>query len=182
MFRLADREYKIAHAALEIFDRTEEGTICWGLKIVAERGEGSDDMAQWKPAILSDVLLETRPGQIPHWYSIAGTTVAWDEPNEDPQALLEVYETTGIYKCKWQFLPVSGNARVRLILDGHADIDADHQKVPIHVDALLGIAPWLMARMPEHECLALYQRLGFQDPVEFRAQKYGVSSLVFLNQ
>jgi hypothetical protein len=182
MFQLADHEYNVSHAAIELFDRTEEGTVCWGLKIIGEPGDGSDDMAHWKPAILSDVLLETQPGQISHWYDIAGTTIAWDEPNEDPQALLEVYETSAIYKCKWQFLAVPGNKRVRLVVDGFADIDEDHGNVPIHLDTLLGVAPWLMARMPEQECLALYQRLGFKDPVEFCAQKHGVSSLIFLNQ
>lgn len=39
-----------------------------------------------------------------------------------------------------------------------------------------------MGRLPERECLARYRALGFRDPVEFRAQKFGVSSLVFLNQ
>ncbi len=49
---------------------------------------------------------------------IEGTTLAWNEPNEDPQALFQVYETTGIYNCKLQFLAEPGNLRVRLILDG----------------------------------------------------------------
>ena len=182
MFRVADHEYDVEDACFELFDRSEEGTICWGVKIIGKSRGGSGDMSSWKPAILSDVLLETAPGQISHWYDIAGTTVAWDEPNEDPQALFEVYETTAIYNCECRFVAVPGNRRVRLILDGMTDINADYENVAIHLDSLLRVAPWPMARRPEKECLELYERLGFKDPVEFRVAEYGVSKLVFLNQ
>ena len=62
------------------------------------------------------------------------------------------------------------------------DIDVDYPKVPIHLDTLLGIAPWTMARRSEKDCLDLCHRLGLKDAVEFRVQEHGVSSLVFLNQ
>lgn len=182
MFRVADHEYDVTYACLELFSGIEGDTICWGVKIIGKGRGGSDDMSRWNPAILSEELLETKPGQMSHWYEIAGTTIAWDEPNEDPQALFEVYETTAIYQCKWQFVAEPGNRRVRLIFDGMADIDVDHQKVPIHLDTLLGIAPWPMARRPEKECLDRYNRHGFKDPVEFHVKEHGVSTLVFLNQ
>ena len=181
MFRVADHDYDVTHACLELFDRSEENTICWGLKITGKSLSGSDDMSRWKPAILSDVLLETPKGRMSGWQDIAGTTIAWDEPNEDPQALFQVYETTAIYKCKWQFLAVPGNARVRLVFDGMTDIDADYERVPIHLDTLLAIAPWPMGDMPERECLDRYRLLGFKDPVKFQLDD-GVSTLVFLNQ
>jgi hypothetical protein len=181
MFKVAEHEYDVTHACLELFDRDEEDTVCWGLKIVGEGRGAGDDMSTWKPAILSDVLLETKRGEMSHWYDIAGTTIAWDEPNDDPQALFEVYETTGMYRCKWQFLAVPGNKRVRLVLDGMADIDSDHQRVAIHLDTLLGVAPWPMAYLPEQKCLDRYRYLGFKDPVEFRLQ-HKVSFLVFTNQ
>jgi hypothetical protein len=182
MFRVADHEYDITYACLELFSGMADNTICWGLKITGKGRDGSDDMSEWQPVILAEELLETKPGQMSHWYEIAGTTLAWDEPNRSPQALFEVDETTAIYKCKWQFVAVPGNSRVRLIFDGMADIDVDHKRIPIHVDALLAIAPWPMARRSERECLDLYQRLGLKDPVEFRLQPHSVSSLVVLNQ
>lgn len=181
MFRVAGREYEVTHAALELFDRNDEDTICWGLKILGKGRGGSDDMSRWKPAVLSDVLMETLPGRVSHWYEIAGTTVAWDEPNEDPQALFGVYETTAIYNCKWRFLPAPDNTRVRLVFDGMTDIDADYANVPIHVDTLLGIAPWPMESMSQQAALARYHQLGFKDPVEFRVVD-GLSSLVFPDQ
>jgi hypothetical protein len=182
MFRVAHQEYEITQAALELFSGHDDTTVCWGLNITAKGPGGADDMASWTPAVLADRLLETEAGKMAHWYDIAGATLAWDEPNDDPQALFEVYETSAIYQCKWQFLAVPGNQRVRMVLDGFTDIDVDHTKAPIHVDALLGVAPWPMARRPEKACLELYRRLGFADPVEFRADRYGVSTLVFLNQ
>lgn len=85
------------------------------------------------------------------------------------------------YNCKWQFIAIPDNRRVRLILDGMTDIDTDYENIPIHVDTLLAVAPLPMARLSEQECVDLYQRLGFEDPVEFR--KDGTrSTLVFLNQ
>jgi hypothetical protein len=184
MFRVADHEYDITYACLELFSGFHDDTICWGVKITGKGRGGSDDddMAQWEPAILAEELLETKAGQMSHWYDLAGTTLAWEEPKRSPPALFEVDETTAIYKCKWQFVTVPGNSRVRLIFDGMADIDVDHKGLPIHVDALLGIAPWPMARRSERECLDLYQRLGLKDPVEYRLQPHNVSSLVFLNQ
>lgn len=180
MFRLLDHEYDVTYANLELFAARDD-TVCWGVKITAKSRGGSDGMADWRPAILSDALLRTKPGQMSHWYEIAGNTVEWDEPNEDPQALFEVDETSAIYQCRWQFLPEPGNTRVRLILDGMTDIDADHEKVSFHVDVLLGVAPWSMAARSQQECLARYHRLGFKDPVEFRVIGT-VSSLVFLDQ
>ena len=182
MLRVADHEYHVTYANLELFDRIEEDSICWGVKIIGKSRGGEGYLASWKPAILADVLLEAKPGQMTHWYEIAGTTVAWDVPDEDPQALFEVYGTTAIYACRWQFVAAPGNTRVRLVFDGMTDIDTDYEKVPLHVDTLLGVAPWPMSRMPEQECLARYRRLGFEDPVQFHSDKYGVSTLVFLNQ
>lgn len=181
MFRVGDHDYDITHASLEVFDRSEENTICWGVKILGRSRGGSDEMSKWKPAILSDVLLETLPGRILHWYGIAGTTLSWNEPNEDPQALFQVHGTTGIYNCKWQFLAEPGNKRVRLALEGMTDIDTDYQNVRFQVDTLLGIAPWPMGLTPKQECLDRYKQLGFTDPVEYRLDD-GVSTLVFLNQ
>jgi hypothetical protein len=181
VFKIADQEFDISHSALEIFDRSVENTICWGLKILADSPGGDHAMSRWEPAIVSDVLLETTPGQISHWYGIAGTTLAWNEPNEDPQALFEVYETTGIYDCQWQFLAEPGNLRVRLVLDGMTDIDTDYMRVPIHVETLLSVAPWPMGSIPRQACLDRYDQLGFEDPVEYRLDD-GVSTLVFLNQ
>src|SRR3954463_4057065 len=125
MFKVGDREYDITYAALELFSTSEEDTVCWGVKILGKGRGSEDDMSRWKPAILASVLLETKSGQKAHWYEIAGTTITWDEPNEDPQALFEVYETSALYKCRWQFIAVPGNKRVRLLFDGIADIDSD---------------------------------------------------------
>lgn len=174
------RDFDIRYAVLKMFD-SEADTVCWGVKIFGESRGGQDAISQWKPAILAPVLWETKPGQVSHWYDIAGTTVAWEEPDEDPQALFEVYGTTGIYQCKVQFL-ADPNSRLRIILDGMTDIDSDYAKVPIHIDTPLKVAPWSMARMPEQECRDLFDRLGFRDPVEFTLTPHNVSTLVFLNQ
>jgi hypothetical protein len=182
MFRVADHAYDVTCASLKLFSRIDEPSLCWGVKIIGKGRDDGDDMSSWEPAILADVLLETKLGRMSHWYDIAGTTVEWDEPKEDPQALFEVYETTAIYKCKWQFLAVPGNRKVRLVFDGMTDIDTDYQKIPIHLDTLLGVAPLPMARRPEKKCLADYRQLGLEDPVEFHSDQYGVSTLVFLNQ
>jgi hypothetical protein len=77
---------------------------------------------------------------------------------------------------------VPDNKRVRLIFDGMTDIDSDHQNVPVHLDTLLGVAPWPMAFRPEQECLDRYRHLGFKDPVQFALKGGKVSSLVFTNQ
>jgi hypothetical protein len=184
MFRVADHDYDVTYAYLELFSGFNDDTICWGVKITgAGRGQGgADDMSEWEPAIIAEELLETKAGQLSHWYEIAGNTLAWDEPTRSRRALFEVDEATAIYQCKWQFLAVPGNNRVRLLFDGMTDIDVNHKSVPLRVDVLLGIAPWPMARRSERECLDLYRRLGLKDPVEFRLQPYGVSSLVFPNQ
>ncbi len=138
-------------------------------------------MASWEPAVISDVLFETGRGEVSHWFEIAGTCIEWDEPNEDPQALIEVTETTAIYQCKWQFHAVPGNRRVRLVLNGITDIDAVYTRIPIQLDAELGIAPWPMRFKPEEECLARCRFLGFKDNVRY-AQDDGVSTLVFVDQ
>ena len=116
MFRVANHEYDVALAGLKIFEKLGEDMVCWGVKILGKGQAGTDAISSWNPAVLASVLLETRPGQMSHWYEIAGTTIEWTEPEEDPQALFEVYESSALYDCKWQFVSVPGNHHVRLIL------------------------------------------------------------------
>lgn len=181
MFRVADHDYEITSASLELFARIHEDVICWGVKITSKHQGGSTHMSSWTPAILSDVLLETKPGQMSHWYEIAGTTIEWDEPNEDPQALFEVFSPVAIYKCKCTFTDVQASAGVRFRLEGMVDVDVDYQRLPVVVDTVLTVAPWPMGKRSEQECRDRFQRLGFKDPVDFQIIK-GVSSLVFLDQ
>ena len=184
MFRVAERDYEITGAGLEMFPRIndeDEEVVCWGVKVTSKHRGGSDDMSGWRPAILSDVLVETKRGQIAHWYEIAGTTIEWDEPKADPQALFEVFGTAAIYRCRCQFIGVPGNTGVRFSLEGMVDVDADYRRLPIRVDTALQVAPWPCGDMPEQECRDEFHRLGFRDPVEFKIIE-GVSSLVFSNQ
>lgn len=181
MFRAADTDYDIATANLELFDRAAENVVCWGVRIVGQSRGSSEGMQSWNPAILAEVLRETQAGEVTHWRDIAGTTVKWDEPSEDPQALFEVFGTHAVYDCTLQLVKTPDGSRVRLILQGLVDINVDHQRVPIQVDTVLGVAPWPMGDDSEQECLNRYQQLGFKDPVEFRVIDE-VSSLVFLNQ
>jgi len=181
MFRVADHDYELTSASLELFSRTREDIICWGVKITAKHQGGSDDMSNWKPAIIADVLVETTPGQMAFWYDIAGTTIEWEEPNPDPQALFEVFGPVAIYNCKCQFAPVPGNAGVQLLFEGMVDVDVDYPRLPIRVNTVLKVAPWPWGKMSEQECRDEFHRLGFRDPVAFQVIK-GVSSLVFLDQ
>lgn len=181
MFRVADHEYDIVSANIELFDRIAEDVVCWGVKIVGRGRGGSEEMATWNPSILADVLMETQPGQYSHWNEIAGTTLKWDEPNEDPQALFEVYGTVAIYECIWQFMRGPDGSRVRLVLEGRVDVDADYRRLPIKIDTVLGVAPWPMGDDSERKCRSRYSQLGFKDPVDFQVIDE-VSSLVFLNQ
>jgi len=105
MFLVAEQDYEITSASLELFSRTREDIVCWGVRIIAKHRGGVDGMSRWNPAIIADVLLETGPGRMAHWYDIAGTTIEWEEPNEDPRALFEVFETAAIYNCKCRILP-----------------------------------------------------------------------------
>lgn len=179
MFRVAGNEFDVVSAELELFDRTAGNVVCWGVRIIGKSRGGREGVSAWNPAILADVLLETQPGQIASWHDIGGTTVRWDEPNDDPQALLEVFETKAIYNCTVQFL--KDGARIRLLLRGMVYIDSDYRDVAIELDTPLAIAPWPMGDDSEQRCLDRYAQLGFSDPVEFRVVD-GVSSLVFLNQ
>jgi len=181
MFRVGDHDYQITNASLELFARVREDIVCWGVKITAKPLGGSDDMSSWNPAILSDVLLETTPGKMSYWYDIAGTIIEWDEPNEDPQALFQVFSPVAIYNCRCEFTGVPGVPGVRLLLDGTVDVDADYQGLPIRVDTALTAAPWPMAKRSEQECRDRFQRLGFKDPIDFQIID-GISSLVFLDQ
>ena len=185
MFRVANQEYDISSAYLKLFDdEDDEGAdiICWGVRIIGKSRSDTDDMARWDPAIHADVLLQTKPTQTSHWYEIAGTTVTWNEPDEDPHALFEVFESEAIYNCKWQFVRTPDASTVRLVLDGTVDVDVDHEKLPIHVDTQLGVAPLPMGRLSEAECYDRFRKLGLDDPVQYKIQEGGVSSLVFLNQ
>jgi hypothetical protein len=179
MFRVADNDFDVVSAQLELFDRSAENVVCWGVRIIGKSRGGDEGVPAWNPAIMADVLLETQPGQIASWHDIGGTTVRWDEPNDDPQALFEVYETQPIYNCTVQF--VKDGERIRLLLKGMVYIDSDYQDVAIELDTPLTIAPWPMGDDSEQQCLARYAQLGFTDPVEFRVID-DVSSLVFLNQ
>jgi hypothetical protein len=181
MFQVMGRDFPVTYACLELFYDSGENAVCWGVKVVAGGLAEQDSVSRWKPAIVAEVLHRTKPGQVAHWYDIAGTTVAWEEPSEDPQALFEVYETSAIYTCKVQFL-TGLNSRVRMVLDGMTDIDASHVRVPIHIDIPLKVAPWSMARRSEQECRDLFDRLGFRDPVKFELAPHNVSTLVFLDQ
>jgi hypothetical protein len=179
MFRVADNDFDVVSAQLELFDRSAGNVVCWGVRIIGKNRGGDEGVPAWNPAIMADVLLETQPGQIASWRDIGGTTVRWDEPNDNPQALFEVYETQPIYNCTVQF--VKDGARIRLLLKGMIYIDSDYQDVAIDLDTPLTIAPWPMGDDSEQQCLARYAQLGFTDPVEFRVIDE-VSSLVFLNQ
>lgn len=181
MFRVAEHEYDITSANIEIFANDAEQLIGWGVKIIGKSQGAADDIAMWNPAIIAEALLETKPGQVSHWHEIAGRTIAWDEPDEDPQALFEVFETEAIYKCQWQFLKGQDGGGVRLLLEGMVDVDVDHEGLPIYVDTKLGIAPWPMRFRSEQECLDRYKQFGFKDPVKFEVINR-ISSLVFLNQ
>jgi hypothetical protein len=180
MFQVMGRDFPTTSASLELFHDSGDDAVCWGVKVVAGSLGEQDFVSRWKPAVLAEVLFTTKPGQVKHWHDIAGTTVAWEEPNEDPQALFEVFETSAIYACKVQFLR-GVHSHLRMVLDGMTDIDASHVRVPIHIDIPLTVAPWPMARRPERECRELFDRLGFRDAVKFELAPHDVSTLVFLD-
>jgi len=181
VFRVADHDYEITSACLELFARVDDDVIGWGVRIIAKHQGGTDEMSKWKPAILSDVLLETTPGQVAYWYDIAETVIEWEEPNPDPQALFEVFETAAIYSCKCQFIAAPRHAGVRFLLEGMVNVGVDHPGLQIRVDTVLTVAPMPWGKMSEQECRDEFHRLGFEDPVDFQIIN-GVSSLVFLDQ
>lgn len=181
MFRVADHDYDIASASLELFSSTREDIIFWGVRIIAKSLARSDEMSKWNPSIIADELFQTTPGQMTSWQDIVGTTIHWREPNEDPQAMFEVFETAAIYDCTCQFTPGNAGRGVQLVLEGMVDVDTDYRALPIRVETQLTAGPWPWGKMSEAECRREYQRLGFKDPVDFQVLN-GVSSLVFLNQ
>lgn len=178
MFRVANREYEITAAALELFARTREDIICWGVKVTAQHRGDAEGPARWDPSIIADVLLETTPGEKAYWRDIVGTTVQWEKPNEDPQALFEVFETAPIYDCRCQFVRGAAQGEVRLVLDGVVDVDTEHFGLSIRVDTPLTVAPWPCGKMSERACRDEFRRLGLRDAVSFQLIQ-GVSYLVF---
>jgi len=182
MFRVADNEYDIQSASLELFSRTREDLVVWGVRIIAKHScDGSGDVAKWNPSIIADELLQTTPGEKAFWHDIAGTTIEWEEANPDPQALFEVFETAGIYNCKCQFLAGPSGTGVQFLLEGTVDVDTDYPRLPIRVETPLSVGPMPWGKMSEQQCRSEFQRLGFKDPTEYRVIN-GVSSLIFLDQ
>ncbi len=123
MFRIADLEFTIIKAKLEVYVGTSD--LNWGILIEAK----SNDVSRpdlWCPKLSSDALFTTRAGEVSDWQAVLPRAITWTEPHENivtPSATLYVWEHCPIYACTARLTFEAG--KVCLHLSASCDVFYD---------------------------------------------------------
>lgn len=104
MFKIKDENFNIKYAYLDAFVDEDDKLLKFGLQI---KGEGKDNLFDgYEPLFNSEILLKITPDEIKRWQDIAGKIIEWEyypEGEDDPHALLYVFEYEEIYNAKIEF-------------------------------------------------------------------------------
>lgn len=189
IFRLNGVEFPILQARLEPFfdddSEPKDERLVWHLAIQAKgkapliEGEGGWDC---NIGLQSDPgeLLRTKPGELSSWLDLAGREGAWAEREDErgePHALLDLFEATPMYACRWRL----GAYQDRLQLHLEAKVDPQlgegwREGLDLVIETPLELEAIPFGKRRESACRAQIERFGLKDRFEFHS-KGGVSRL-----
>ena len=121
---IADLVFPVDRSRLELF--RADSRLCWGF-VIESTGrtiEGCD----WIPQLSSEVLFETKAGEIESWRHVAPRQVEWSLAATDetsPHATLYLFEHLFIYNCTIDLLPLPNG--IELHLQARCDVYFNEQ-------------------------------------------------------
>lgn len=177
MLRIKDLDFKIKSAILDAFVDKDNMKLQWGVEIQGMPGDG--EFSRWVPKVTAETLIENDPGQLIHWFDLAGTKIKWDEPygtDDEPNALLYVFEHEPIHSSYIEI--IKNNDSLFLNWNGKADVNwgPDYgQSLDFRIETELFFKGIWFGRESENDSLPILSRFFNPDLFQFVQTEQGVS-------
>jgi hypothetical protein len=177
MLRIKDLDFKIESAILDAYVDKNNMKLKWGVEIKAMPGDG--ELAHWAPKVTAETFIENVPGQLTHWFDLAGTQIKWDEPygsDDEPYALFYVFEHEPIHSS---YIEINkNNDSLYLYWNGKADVNwgPDYgQSLDLRIETELFFKGIWFGRESENNSLPILSKFFNPDLFQFVQTEHGVS-------
>lgn len=192
MFKIKDKLFDIQYAYLDAFVNSDHQLV-FGLQIKAtgtdkipdHESDDTSDLFFPEDALFfnSEILLKVNPNEIEIWQDIAGRTIEWKDYPEDeqePHALLYVYEHTEIYNAKIELQPSEDKiiVKIKATCDIYAG-ESFSDNLPLEVETEIDFYGILCGKgTSEEQCFKKVNPYLNTDTLKVVRNKYGVSVAV----
>jgi hypothetical protein len=180
LFKIKNENFNIKYAYLDAFMNETENVLIFGLQVKA--GNKDDMFSGYDLHLNSEILLKIKPNEIKKWQDITGKIIQWDDVPEDeqePHALLYVFEHEQVYNAKIEFKNIDNKIFVKLkaLCDIYADNDFSNN-LPLEIETEVDFFGILCGRTSEEECKnKINPYLDISD-LKYVQNKYGVSLMI----